>query len=130
MSDYQNDIDSVASLKEAQGGTWAAISPEYAARMRAQNRFKPVLISPSTLLALCAKIWAEYDANRCQIHPITGLLARFYRSTETDFYQETFQYHRQKYLYLSGWMIAALRAPDFGPYPINLCTKNVSIRTH
>ena len=40
MSQYQDDIQVVASLKSAQGSAWDAINPESAARMRAQNKFK------------------------------------------------------------------------------------------
>ena len=40
MSQYQQDIDNFATLKAAQKGAWEGISPEYAARMKIQNRFK------------------------------------------------------------------------------------------
>ena len=40
VSTYSRDIDASASLVTAQGSSWDAISPEYVARMKAQNRFK------------------------------------------------------------------------------------------
>lgn len=40
MSQYQTDIDAIATLKSTQNGNWDGINPEYAARMKAQNRFK------------------------------------------------------------------------------------------
>ena len=40
MSEYQRDIDAVTTLRDSQGSPWDAISPEYAARMKAQNRFQ------------------------------------------------------------------------------------------
>ena len=40
MTQYQDDIKAVAGLKENHGSAWNAINPEYAARMRAQNKFK------------------------------------------------------------------------------------------
>lgn len=40
MAQYQDDIKAVAGLKENHGSAWNAINPEYAARMRAQNKFK------------------------------------------------------------------------------------------
>ena len=40
MAQYQDDIKAVAGLKETHGNAWNAINPEYAARMRAQNKFK------------------------------------------------------------------------------------------
>merc|ERR1712000_329868 len=39
MTGLLDDIKAMAHLREAQGGKWSAIKPEYAARMRAQNRF-------------------------------------------------------------------------------------------
>ena len=40
MSNYQKDIAEIAGLCEKQGSSWNAISPESAARMKAQNRFQ------------------------------------------------------------------------------------------
>ncbi len=40
MSQYQNDIQAIAGLKDKEGSAWNAINPESAARMRAQNRFQ------------------------------------------------------------------------------------------
>src|SRR5690606_36348432 len=40
MSQYSKDIQEVAELRKPYGSAWNAINPEYAARMRAQNRFK------------------------------------------------------------------------------------------
>ena len=39
MSTYTNNIAEVAKVLEGHSGAWNAISPESAARMRAQNRF-------------------------------------------------------------------------------------------
>ncbi len=40
MSQYTDNIASLKSVCEAAGSSWNAISPESAARMRAQNQFK------------------------------------------------------------------------------------------
>lgn len=40
MSTLSKDIETIAAAKEAAGSPWDAISPESAARMRAQNKFK------------------------------------------------------------------------------------------
>ena len=37
---YSDNISQIASLVANQDGNWNAISPEYAARMRMQNRFQ------------------------------------------------------------------------------------------
>ena len=39
MSNYSQDITDLTTLRDSHGGSWSAISPEYAARMKAQNRF-------------------------------------------------------------------------------------------
>jgi isocitrate lyase len=44
------------------------------------------------------------------------LLARLHRPAEDDLDQEAFRTTERRYLYLSGWMIAALRS-EFGPLP-------------
>ena len=40
MANYFDDIDAAAGLVASNGSAWDAISPEYVARMKAQNRFK------------------------------------------------------------------------------------------
>ena len=40
MTTYQTAIDAIRELKAKFGNTWADISPEDAARMQMQNRFK------------------------------------------------------------------------------------------
>jgi isocitrate lyase len=40
MSNFQQDIDNVANLRGQYGSAWDGINPEYAARMKAQNRFQ------------------------------------------------------------------------------------------
>lgn len=40
MTAFQNDIEAVQALKEQNGASWDAISPEYVARIWAQNRFQ------------------------------------------------------------------------------------------
>mgnify|MGYP001268088619 CR=1 FL=1 len=39
-SSYSKDMEQVLTLREKQTGKWDSIKPEYAARMRIQNRFK------------------------------------------------------------------------------------------
>ncbi|MEE4110715.1 MAG: isocitrate lyase, partial [Halieaceae bacterium] len=40
MTTYQQEIQRAAEVIGANGDTWKDISPEYAARMRLQNRFQ------------------------------------------------------------------------------------------
>jgi isocitrate lyase len=63
MSQYQNDIQSIASLKEQQGSAWDAINPESVARMRAQNRFKTGLDIARYTAGIMRRDMAAYDAD-------------------------------------------------------------------
>eukprot|EP00232_Nephroselmis_pyriformis_P007477 CAMPEP_0182875858 /NCGR_PEP_ID=MMETSP0034_2-20130328/13796_1 /TAXON_ID=156128 /ORGANISM="Nephroselmis pyriformis, Strain CCMP717" /LENGTH=91 /DNA_ID=CAMNT_0025008615 /DNA_START=21 /DNA_END=292 /DNA_ORIENTATION=- len=66
MSQYQTDIDNFATLKAAQKGAWEGISPEYAARMKIQNRFKTGLDIARYTAAIMRKDMADYDADTAQ----------------------------------------------------------------
>ena len=56
MSTYGETIQALeASCGQASG--WSDISPEYAARMRLQNRFKTGLTLRATRQQSCAKTW-------------------------------------------------------------------------
>ena len=63
MSQFQQDLDAIASLRARQGGTWDDINPEYAARMKAQNRFRTGLDIARYTAAIMRKDMAEYDAD-------------------------------------------------------------------
>ena len=40
MTTYQRETDTLSTLCQTQGSAWKAINPEYASRMRLQNRFR------------------------------------------------------------------------------------------
>ena len=62
MAQYQDDIKAVAGLKETHGSAWNAINPEYAARMRAQNKFKTGLDIAKYTAKIMRADMAAYDA--------------------------------------------------------------------
>ena len=66
MSEYQNDIQAIATLKQRYGSGWDAINPESAARMRAQNRFKTGLDIARYTAAIMRRDMANYDADPSQ----------------------------------------------------------------
>ncbi len=96
MSKYTDDIASLEGVREAAGGSWDAISPESAARMRAQNRFKTGLDIAQYTADIMRRDMAEYDADTLTVHPVPGLLARFHRPAENDFHQEAFWQQQEK----------------------------------
>ncbi len=116
MSNYNQDIDAVASLRQAQEGTWNAINPEYAARMRAQNRFKTGLDIAKYTAGIMRKDMAEYDADTAQYTQSLGCWHGFIGQQKMLAIKKHHGTTDKRYLYLSGWMVAALRS-EFGPLP-------------
>ena len=66
MTGLLDDIKAMAHLREAQGGKWSAIKPEYAARMRAQNRFHTGLDIARYTAKIMRDDMAAYDADTSQ----------------------------------------------------------------
>ncbi|QUM77722.1 isocitrate lyase [Moritella sp. 24] len=117
MSTYNNDIDSVATLKAEQGSKWAAISPEYAARMRAQNRFKTGLEVAQYTADIMRADMENYDNDSSLYTQSLGCWHGFIGQQKMISIKKHFENNTdRRYLYLSGWMVAALRS-EFGPLP-------------
>jgi len=116
MTTYQTAIDAIRELKAKFGNTWADISPEDAARMQIQNRFKTGLDIAKYTAAIMRRDMAAYDADSSKYTQSLRLLARFYRTAKNDCEQKYFGTTERRYIYLSGWMVAALRS-EFGPLP-------------
>jgi isocitrate lyase len=116
MSKYANDIDSIASLRESKNNTWNAINPEYAARMRAQNRFHTGLDIARYTAGVMRKDMAEYDANPAAYTQSLGCWHGFVGQQKMIAIKKHLETTNKRYLYLSGWMVAALRS-EFGPLP-------------
>ncbi len=116
MSTFQQDIDAIAKLRAQQGGTWDDINPEYAARMKSQNRFKTGLDIARYTAGIMRKDMAEYDADSSKYTQSLGCWHGFIGQQKLISIKKHFDTTEKRYLYLSGWMIAALRS-EFGPLP-------------
>jgi len=116
MSQYQQDIDTIATLKAAQKGSWEGINPEYAARMKAQNRFKTGLDIAKYTAAIMRKDMEEYDADSASYTQSLGCWHGFVGQQKMLAVKKHHGTTNKSYLYLSGWMVAALRS-EFGPLP-------------
>merc|ERR1712137_1479269 len=116
MSQYQQDIDNFATLKAASKGTWEGINPEYAARMKVQNRFKTGLDIARYTASIMRKDMAEYDADCTQYTQSLGCWHGFVGQQKMLSVKKHQGTTSKSYLYLSGWMVAALRS-EFGPLP-------------
>ncbi|MGK0250017.1 MAG: isocitrate lyase [Oleispira sp.] len=115
MSAIQNDIKSVAAAQEAASFSWD-ITPESAARMRAQNKFKTGLdVAQYTADTMRADM-AAFDADKTKYTQSLGCWHGFVGQQKLIAIKKHFGTTERKYLYLSGWMVAALRS-EFGPLP-------------
>ncbi|MDP6969849.1 MAG: isocitrate lyase, partial [Gammaproteobacteria bacterium] len=116
MSQYQDDIQALASLKASQGAAWDAINPESAARMKAQNRFKTGLDIARYTADIMRADMQRYDNDPSQYTQSLGCWHGFIGQQKMISIKKHFNSTDRRYLYLSGWMVAALRS-DFGPLP-------------
>ncbi|QMT33189.1 isocitrate lyase [Conchiformibius steedae DSM 2580] len=116
MSNYQQTVQSAAALTDAQGASWAAINPEYVARMRLQNRFKTGLDIAKYTAAIMRRDMAEYDADSANYTQSLGCWHGFVGQQKLISIKKHQKSTNKRYLYLSGWMVAALRS-EFGPLP-------------
>ncbi|HLV15479.1 MAG TPA: isocitrate lyase [Xanthomarina sp.] len=115
-SNYSSALQTVRSLKEKYGKTWDAINPENAARMVTQNRFKTGLDIAKYTAAIMRKDMAEYDADSSNYTQSLGCWHGFVAQQKMIAVKKHHKTTAKKYLYLSGWMVAALRS-EFGPLP-------------
>jgi isocitrate lyase len=116
MSNYSNDINDAAQLIGGHGSAWDAISPEYVARMKAQNQFKTGLDIAKYTAKIMRDDMARYDADPSQYTQSLGCWHGFIGQQKMISIKKHFNSTDRRYLYLSGWMVAALRS-EFGPLP-------------
>ncbi|MEJ6612590.1 MAG: isocitrate lyase, partial [Porticoccus sp.] len=117
MSNYTKNIDAVESLRKSNGSGWSAINPESVARMRAQNEFKTGLDIAKYTADIMRKDMAAYDADSSKYTQSLGCWHGFIGQQKMISIKKHFAGNTdRRYLYLSGWMVAALRS-EFGPLP-------------
>ena len=113
---YQATINNLEGTIAQQGSPWNAIDAEAAARMQMQNRFPTGLdIAKHTAKIMRADMEA-YDANPADYTQSLGCWHGFIAQQKMISIKKHFGTTKQRYLYLSGWMVAALRS-EFGPLP-------------
>jgi isocitrate lyase len=84
--------------------------------MRIQNRFKTGLDIARYTAKIMRQDMAEYDADSSQYTQSLGCWHGFIGQQKLIAIKKHFGNTNKRYLYLSGWMIAALRS-EFGPLP-------------
>ena len=117
MSQYQQDIQSAAALKDSHGSSWNAINAESVARMRAQNKFKNGLDIAQYTADIMRVDMKAYDNDSSMYTQSLGCWHGFIGQQKMISIKKHFEGSTdRRYLYLSGWMVAALRS-EFGPLP-------------
>ncbi|MBB5984931.1 isocitrate lyase [Sphingobium lignivorans] len=113
---YHAEIERLTDSIALQGPGWASIDPESAARMRAQNRFRTGLDIARYTAGIMRRDMAAYDLDPGNYTQSLGCWHGFIGQQKLIAIKKHFGSTRGRYLYLSGWMIAALRS-EFGPLP-------------
>ena len=112
---YQTFVEDAGKLIQA-NEMWTGIAPEAVARMRLQNRFRTGLDIARYTAAIMRKDIAAYDQDPSKYTQSLGCWHGFIGQQKVISLKKHFGSTERRYLYLSGWMIAALRS-EFGPLP-------------
>lgn len=115
MTNYRQEIENLTTQLGSQK-TWQAINPESVARMRMQNGFKTGLDIAKYTAAIMRKDMEAYDQDPSKYTQSLGCWHGFIGQQKMISIKKHFENTDRRYLYLSGWMVAALRS-EFGPLP-------------
>jgi isocitrate lyase len=113
---YQNTIAQMQKVIESNGPRWGAIDAEATARMAIQNRFPTGLDIAKYTAKIMRDDMEAYDKDPAHYTQSLGCWHGFIAQQKMISIKKHFGTTKQRYLYLSGWMVAALRS-DFGPLP-------------
>jgi isocitrate lyase len=111
MSGYLEEVKAAEVANSFPG-----VSAESAARMRLQNKFKTGLDVAKYTAAIMRRDMAEFDKDKTKYTQSLGCWHGFVGQQKLISIKKHFGSTERRYLYLSGWMVAALRS-DFGPLP-------------
>ena len=116
MKKYSDLIKEIKNSDKFKNSSWGSINPEYVARMQLQNRFKSGIEIAKYNAAIMRKDMNDYDSDSSKYTQSLGCWHGFIGQQKLISIKKHFGTNDKKYLYLSGWMIAALRS-QFGPLP-------------
>ena len=116
MSKYKNSLEEASSISDIDTSNWDAINPNYVARMRLQNQFKTGIDIAKYTASIMRKDMDDYDNDPTSYTQSLGCWHGFIGQQKLISIKKHFGTNSKKYLYLSGWMTAALRS-QFGPLP-------------
>ena len=116
MKKYSDLIKEIKNSENFKNSSWESINPEYVARMQLQNRFKSGIEIAKYNAAIMRKDMDDYDSDSSKYTQSLGCWHGFIGQQKLISIKKHFDTNDKIYLYLSGWMIAALRS-QFGPLP-------------
>jgi len=116
MTKLNSTVDSANSIESMNTSRWSSINAEYVARMRLQNHFKTGIDIAKYTANIMRQDMENYDKDSSQYTQSLGCWHGFIGQQKLISIKKHFGTTKRKYLYLSGWMIAALRS-EFGPLP-------------
>jgi isocitrate lyase len=112
MSNYLDQVEKLQGVATAANG----VNAEHAVRMRLQNQFKTGLDVAKYTADIMRRDIENYEADTSQYTQSLGCWHGFIGQQKMVAIKKHFGDTNRRYLYLSGWMIAALRS-EFGPLP-------------
>jgi len=115
MTNYQKMVDDASGLLRTKK-SWAGLKAEHVARMKLQNQFKTGLDVAKYTATIMRKDMADYDNDSTLFTKSLGCWHGFVAQQKMIAIKKHFGSTDKRYLYLSGWMIAAMRS-EFGPLP-------------
>jgi isocitrate lyase len=113
---YREYVAQAGRAIDAKGASWNGVTADAVARMRLQNRFKTGLDIAKYTAAIMRRDMAAYDADASKYTQSLGCWHGFIAQQKMIAVKKHFGTTDRRYLYLSGWMVAALRS-EFGPLP-------------
>jgi isocitrate lyase len=113
---YSQTINEAAKAIAQGGKPWDGIDAASVARMRLQNRFQTGLDIAKYTAKIMRADMAAYDADPAKYTQSLGCWHGFIGQQKMISIKKHFGTTKGRYLYLSGWMVAALRS-EFGPLP-------------
>jgi len=116
MLNYSKEIKNVAKTLQQNQDSWFSIDAKNVARMRLQNRFKTGLDIARYTAGIMRRDMAAYDFDPQKYTQSLGCWHGFIGQQKMISIKKHFETTQGRYLYLSGWMVAAMRS-EFGPLP-------------
>ncbi|MGI9328340.1 MAG: isocitrate lyase [Pseudomonadales bacterium] len=112
---YLQEIEGVTQqIKNTQ--EWGAINPEFVVRMRQQNRFQTGVEIAQYTADIMRRDMAAYDKDPAKYTQSLGCWHGYVAQQMMMGVKKHRKTTDRSYVYLSGWMVAALRS-QFGPLP-------------